>query len=213
MRNVIYALLPLGVVLLGCPTTDQIDHMEHQPKGKPYRTSEFFADGHLMRHPPVDTIALEHDENNGQGGVGLDGGIAPSTESIPFAVTAEVMNLGKAKFEIMCSVCHGRLGDGNSIVARKMSLRPPPNLTTDVYKARSDANLFMIITNGYGYMNPYRDQLSTHERWAVVAYLRALQLSQNAGANQLTADDLKAVNAPPPAATPTETTSPEGHHE
>jgi mono/diheme cytochrome c family protein len=178
MRKVTFTLLPLVVALMGCPTTDQIDHMEHQPKGKPYRVSEFYADGQQMRVPPMDTVALEHDAYNGMGGVGADGGIAPESESIPFPVTAEVMNLGKAKFNIVCAVCHGHLADGNSIVARKMSLRPPPNLTTDVYKARSDANIFMTITNGYGYMNPYREQLTTHERWAVIAYVRALQLSQ-----------------------------------
>ena len=113
------------------------------------------------------------------------------------AVDADLLNLGHAKFDQICAVCHGTLGDGNSIVARKMSLRPPPNITTEVYRARTDANIFMTITNGFGYMNPYRDQLNSRERWAVVAYLRALQLSQNAPVSALTPEDIQKLNAPP----------------
>lgn len=210
MRKTLYTLPALAVVLLGCPTTDQIDHMEHQPKGKPYRTSDFYVDGQLMRHPPADTIALEHDENNRIGLIAPDGGISPGVDNIPVPVTPELVSLGKAKFEQICAVCHGALGNGDSVVARKMNLRPPPDITTDVYRARTDGNIFMTITNGYGYMNPYRDQLDTHERWAVVAYLRALQLSQHMPAAQLTPEELQRVNAPPPATT-TETS--EGHHE
>ena len=198
MRKLSLAILPLAWALTGCPTTDQIDHMEHQPKGKPYRASEVFPDGQLMRRPPADTVALEHDDNNSTGPGSIpDGGIAPASVNIPYPIDDELLTLGHAKFNQVCAVCHGILADGNSVVARKMNLRPPPNLTTDVYRARPDANIFMTITNGYGYMNPYRDQLSSRERWAVVAYLRALQLSQNAGKDVLATEDIKKLNAPP----------------
>ena len=197
-RNFILALAPLAVALAGCPTTDQIDHMEHQPKGKPYRTSDFFADGQLMRHPPADTVALEHDEGNAVGEM-PDGGIAASSDTIPYTVDADFLALGHAKFDQICAVCHGLLANGDSVVARKMSLRPPPNITTDVYRNRTDGYIYTVISNGYGYMNPYRDQLNSQERWAVVAYLRALQLSQNAPAAMLTAEDLQKLNAPPKA--------------
>ncbi|MBS2029933.1 MAG: cytochrome c [Deltaproteobacteria bacterium] len=205
MRKLSLAILPLAWALTGCPTTDMIDHMEHQPKGKPYRASEVFPDGQLMRRPPADTVALEHDENNALGSI-PDGGIAPATTNIPVPVDDELLTLGHAKFNQVCAVCHGVLADGNSVVARKMDLRPPPNITTDVYRNRSDANIFMTITNGFGYMNPYRDQLSSRERWAVVAYVRALQVSQNAGRDVLAAEDIQKLNAPPaPSGEGTET--------
>ena len=198
MRKLSFVILPVAWALCGCPTTDQIDHMEHQPKGKPYRTSEFFANGQLMRHPPTDTVPLEHDEGNSVGEV-PDGGIAPTATSMPYKVDADFVKLGQAKFNIVCAVCHGYGADGNSIVARKMSLRPPPNITTEVYRNRPDAYIYSVITNGYGYMNPYRDQLSSKERWAVVSYLRALQLSQNAPRSMLAAQDLQQLDNPQPA--------------
>jgi mono/diheme cytochrome c family protein len=198
MRKLSFVVLPLAWVLVGCPTTDEIDHMEHQPKGKPYRTSDFFDNGQLMRRPPLDTMPLEHDEGNLIGPM-PDGGIAASAVNIPYKVDAEFVKLGKAKFDIICAVCHGYAGDGNSIVARKMSLRSPPNITTDVYRNRSDGYIYTVITNGYGYMNPYRDQLSSRERWAVVSYLRALQLSQNAPRSVLAAQDINQLEHPQPA--------------
>ena len=198
MRKLSLLILPLAWALCGCPTTDQIDHMEHQPKGKPYRTSDFFANGQLMRRPPFDTVPLEHDDGNLIGAM-PDGGITPTSMTIPYKVDADFVKLGKAKFNIVCAVCHGYAGDGNSIVARKMNLRPPPNITTEVYRNRPDGYFFEVITNGYGYMNPYRDQLSSKERWAVVSYLRALQLSQNAPRNILAAQDIQQLDHPAPA--------------
>lgn len=203
MRKLSFVVAALGFALAGCPTTDQLDHMEIQPKGKPYRTSDFFADGQLMRHPPVDTVPLEHDEGNPFGEPESGAWMGPNTpSSMPYKVDAEFLALGRAKFDIDCAVCHGFAADGNSVVARKMNLRPPPNLTTDVYRNKSDAYIFTVITNGYGYMNPYRDQLSSKERWAVVSYLRALQLSQSAPITELSTQDLKQLNAPPAAPAP-----------
>lgn len=198
MRKLSFLIVPLAWALAGCPTTDQIDHMEHQPKGKPYRTSAFFADGQLMRHPPEDTVSLEHDEANPFGNPTGGTWLGPNTPSqMPYKIDQEFLALGQAKFNIDCAVCHGFAADGNSVVARKMSLRPPPNLTTDVYRNKSDSYIFTVITNGYGYMNPYRDQLSSKERWAVVAYVRALQLSQSAPITALSGADLRQLNAPP----------------
>jgi len=194
-------LIPLALVLAGCPTTDEIDHMEHQPKGKPYRPSSFFADGQLMRSPPTDTVPLEHDDGN-LIGIVPDGGIAATSATIPYKVDADFMKLGKSKFDMVCATCHGFLGNGDSVVAHKMSLRPPPDITEAKYRALPDSEIFQIITNGFGYMNPYRDMLSSKERWAVVAYLRALQLSQNAPAKDLAADDIQHLNNPPAPAGP-----------
>ena len=85
-------------------------------------------------------------------------------------------------------------------MAKKMSIRPPPSLITDEYRAKPDVFFFNAVTDGYGYMAPYRDQLSSHERWAVIAYLRALQFSQGAPVSLLSPQEVAAVRAPPKAA-------------
>lgn len=183
----------------GFPNTADLDDMEHQPKFKPYRGSSLFADKRAMRSPPQDTVSQEHDWGNPVGPM-PDGGVPTGVETNPLPLNAELLDLGQAKFNQVCAVCHGYLANGESIVARKMSIRPPPSLITDEYRAKNDVFFFNAITDGYGYMNPYREQLTSHERWAVVAYLRALQLSQGMQASSLTPQELTQVRAPPKAA-------------
>lgn len=199
------------VSLFGCdaiPNTADIDPLEHQPKIKAYRTNAFYADGRGLRAPPEDTVSQEKFIADPLIRFGTsDGGLGGAIATSPIPVDKGLVTLGKAKYEQVCAVCHGLLGDGNSIVAKKMSLRPPPNITTDVYRARSDGNIYMTIANGYGYMNHYRDQLDVRERWAVVSYVRALQISQNVAAAQLSADETAKLNAP------AHTETPHGGHE
>ncbi len=194
------ALGSLAGVGCGFPNTADVDPMEHQPKFKPYRTSPFFDDHRAMRAPPADTVAQEHDFGNPVGDM-PDGGVAQSSDTSPMAVTQESLDLGQAKFNQVCAVCHGYLANGVSVVANKMSIRRPPSLVDDQYRNRPDVFFFNAITNGYGYMNPYRDMLSSHERWAVVAYLRALQLSQNTAVATLSTQEQAEVRAPPKKAT------------
>jgi mono/diheme cytochrome c family protein len=195
--SMVPVLASLGWVLLGCPVdTSDIDPMEHQPKFKAYRTTDFYPDGRTMRQPPTDTVALEHDFGNPVGPM-PDGGVPVLSEKIPVPVDEALVNLGQRKFDQMCAVCHGMLANGESVVARKMSIRPPPSLLTEAYRKKSDGYIFGVITNGFGYMNPYREQLTSHERWAVVSYVRALQLSQNVAVSTLTPQEVQLVNAPP----------------
>lgn len=199
MKSVRAALLvTLGLASAGCglPNTTDIDPMEHQPKFKPYRTSSFFDDKRTMRAPPKDTVAQEHDFGNPMGDM-PDGGVPKVPEGNPVPLTSALLDLGQAKYNQVCYVCHGYVANGVSVVARKMSIRPPPSLITEEYRNKSDAFFFNAITNGYGYMNPYRDMLSSQERWAVVAYLRALQVSQNTVAATLSPQEMSMVKAPP----------------
>src|SRR5213075_2566109 len=91
----------------------------------------------------------------------------------------ELLQLGRSRFEIFCAACHGLLGDGDSIVARNMALRPPPNLLAPPYSERLPGSYYRTITFGFGLMAPYSAELDNRERWAVVAYLKALQRSQS----------------------------------
>jgi mono/diheme cytochrome c family protein len=129
-----------------------------------------------MRTPPPGTVPRERIVQNPaltQGRVGDN-----DVTEIPLPLTRAVLDLGHRKFDIYCATCHGLLGDGRSPVAANMSLRPPPNLIDRTGMAVG--HFYQVVANGFGLMPGYAAELSVPERWAVVAYLRALQLSQRA---------------------------------
>jgi mono/diheme cytochrome c family protein len=161
------------VLATGC---DKLDPMRRQQKYKAYQASDFYADGLSMRAPPPGTVTH---------GVPLDpavtAGVGPDgkpLQTIPVAVTPALLATGRKRFDIVCATCHGPLGDGRSVVATKMSLRPPPSIHD--FRDRPDGFFYQVINQGFGLMPSYATQLSVQERWAVVAYVRALQLSQHA---------------------------------
>jgi mono/diheme cytochrome c family protein len=106
-------------------------------------------------------------------------GLAGDTyaSSIPIAVDRALLRRGRDRFEVYCAACHGATGDGKSIVAAHMSLRKPPSLVDDPVRSFPPGRVFQVITDGYGLMPSYASALAVDERWAVVAYLRALTLS------------------------------------
>lgn len=153
--------------------------MQVQQKYEAYEASEFYEDGRAMRHPPEGTVPRERLSEIGplRNARGSDG---EYLERVPVRVNAKLLARGQERFEIYCAVCHGVVGDGSSPVADNMSLRAPPSLVDDIVTARSDGFLFEAITEGYGLMPSYANELTLEDRWAVVVYLRALQRSQNA---------------------------------
>ena len=164
-------------LLGGCVQSEAIDPMMTQPKYVAYSRNDFFVDGRAMRTPPANTIPRER----------IIGNLALTTGSdekgtrvtvIPLPLTHELLLTGQDKFNIYCAVCHGLQGDGNSLVATQMSLRPPPNL--HLRASQPVGHTYEVIANGYGLMPAYAAELTVDERWAVVAYVRALQRSQNA---------------------------------
>jgi mono/diheme cytochrome c family protein len=171
------ALAGLLLLATGC---EVLNPMMFQPKVKPYRKSEFWADGIAMRPPPPGTVAV---------GAPADPAVATGRDAegkplarAPLAVTRDLLEVGKKRFDVYCAVCHGVLGNGQSPVARNMSIRPPPSLLDNA--ARPDGFYFAAMTEGYGYMPSYAPWIDPQERWAVVAYIRALQLSQRARLDQ-----------------------------
>jgi len=172
-----HCLLTMVIIFGGACTNEELQRMVEQPKNLPYTGNEFFEDARAMRTPPPGTVPREgHPSNRALEPRRADGNYV---DRIPIPVTSAILRAGKKRFEITCAACHGLLGDGNSIVARKMSLRAPPDLHH--MRDRSDGYFFEVITQGYGVMPSYATLIpSPEERWAVVAYLRALQLSQHA---------------------------------
>ena len=105
------------------------------------------------------------------------------------ALTPQLLTTGRKKYDIHCALCHGLVGDGQSQVALNMSLRKPPSL--HLYRDVSDGYLYQVITQGFGLMTNYAAELTPEERWGVVGYVRALQLSQHATTAQVPAENLK----------------------
>jgi mono/diheme cytochrome c family protein len=168
----------LLLLVAGC---DVVNPMMQQPKVKPYRKSEFFPDQIAMRAPPPGVVASTAPVDPPVAtGRGTDG---KPVARIPVPVTPQLLELGRKRYDVFCAVCHGLLANGEGPVARNMSIRPPPNLLV-LDRDRPDGFVFAAISEGYGYMPSYAPWLGTEERWAVVAYLRALQLSQGARIDQ-----------------------------
>jgi len=151
--------------------------MRNQPKYKPLTESEFFADGRSERPAVADTVAhgqLKLDERYYQGKV--NGAVVGT---IPAPVTRQLLERGKERFNIHCTPCHGYLGDGEGIIVKR-GYRHPPSYHIDRLRQAPDGHFFDVITNGFGAMPSYASRVAPADRWAITAYIRALQLSQAA---------------------------------
>jgi mono/diheme cytochrome c family protein len=172
--------LPVVLVSLAaaaCGDTTLFDPMERQPKFKAFAANPLFDDGRAMRQPPAGTVPRERQTMRPELTLGQDRA-GQAISAIPVAVTREMLDQGRNRFDIHCAVCHGLLGDGVSPVAMKMSERPPPNLLK--LNDPSPGHIFKVATLGYGLMPSYAVQLTPQERWAVAAYFEALRRSQSA---------------------------------
>ncbi len=164
------------MALTGCEVSSEfLQRMEVQSKYEYYETSEFFADGRAMRVPPEGTIPRERPVGNPGLSTGRTNGQLVS--AIPLEVDRALLTLGQKKYNIVCAQCHGVLGDGASVVAENMALRLPPSLLE--LSQRPAGHFYTAITEGYGVMPSFSGELDTKERWAVVAYVRALQAARN----------------------------------
>jgi mono/diheme cytochrome c family protein len=172
-------LLMFVVLLAGCDE-DLLNPMSaRQEKVGNYSVSEFYDDKLAMREPPAGTVPRERFVRNEAfttGKTTASSGEASYVTTFPLRVDRPLLELGRRRFDIICATCHGPVGDGDSIVARQMALRPPPSLHN--YSNRAPGYIFEVITKGFGLMASYAAEIPVRERWAVVAYVRALQISQ-----------------------------------
>lgn len=183
---VTFFIVVLGVGVLGFrgststkPPLEMFADMDRQPKYDPQERSAFFADGRADRPLPAGVVArgdLRLDTHLYQGR-SAEGAFTPA---FPDAVSIDRAFLahGRERYDIYCAPCHGRLGDGRGIVTQ-YGWGTPVSLHSDIYRQMPAGELFHVITNGRNTMFPYADKLTPRERWAVVAYVRALQRAQN----------------------------------
>jgi len=159
--------------------------MANQPRYDPLEPSDFFADGMSARPRIAGTVA--------RGDLAIDPVVATGKmngqdiDGFPMAVTPQMLNRGEERFNIFCSECHGRTGDGNGMIPSR-GYRHPPSFHTELLRNAKTGHFIDVMTNGFGAMPSYANQVPVGDRWAIVAYIRALQISQNATINDVPAD-------------------------
>ena len=160
-----------------CLATSCRQDMHDQPRYEPLEKTSFFADGRSSRPEVAGTVArgrLEESDHLYRGTI--DGKPA---DAFPFAVTPAVLARGRDRFEIYCTPCHGRVGDGDGMVVER-GMRRPPSHHIERLRLAPPGYVFDVITKGFGAMYDYADRIAPEDRWAVAAYVRVLQRSQNA---------------------------------
>ncbi len=182
----------VGCVLLGIGCTQQ---MAVQPSYRPYRPADFFSDGTSARPLPADTVARGHLRDDTLLFTGKDAG-GQDSSLFPMPITRDVLERGRQRFEIDCAPCHGLTGEGDGMIVQR-GFTPPPSYHSDRLRQAPVGHFFDVITNGTGSMPGYADQVTVPDRWAIVAYIRALQLSQNATVSDVPPDALSQLEAQP----------------
>jgi mono/diheme cytochrome c family protein len=190
-------VLAAGVLLVtGCR-----QDMQNQPKFIPQRGTDFFADHRSARPQVANTVArgqLQEDSYFYTGTVQGANGYREEKDLLPFPATMAVLEKGQERFNIYCTPCHSRVGNGLGAIVQR-GYKPAGNLNDQVRRAQPLSHYFYVMTHGYGAMPDYSAQLAPEDRWAVAAYIRALQLSQNATRADIPAgtrvDSLKDVAA------------------
>ncbi len=166
------AILAGGLALSGCR-----QDMHNQPKFVPQRGTTFFADGRSSRPQVEETVARGQLHEDSYFYTGLQNGQEGAT--MPFPVTMDVLARGQERYNVYCTPCHSRVGNGAGMIVQR-GYAKAGNFHTARLQTAPLGHFFTVISNGYGAMPDYSAQLTPADRWAVVAYIRALQLSQNA---------------------------------
>ena len=172
-----FSLLGLRGKFSRKPPLEVFPDMDRQAKFLPQAANEFYVDGRADRPAVPGTIARGNYYENDFFATGrVNGEFAPG---FPVPVTNEMMELGQEKYQIFCAVCHSQTGDGNGIT-KIYGMVATPSYHSDMYRDKTEGEIFNTITYGKNTMQGYGSKLTPEERWAVIAYLRALQRAQNA---------------------------------
>ena len=165
--------------------------MADQPKAKPLSPTAFFEDGRSERPVVENTVA--------HGSITDDELFLPKdSNAFPLPVTRDLLEHGQDRYRIFCTPCHGLQGDGNGMIAMR-GMKHPPTYHQDRLRQVPNGYLFDVVTNGFGAMLGYSAQIPPRDRWAIIAYVRALQLSRNAPVSALPAELRDKLNAEGPA--------------
>jgi cytochrome c553 len=193
-RITLLALLPL---LCGCGTD-----MWTRSKVMPLEPNPTFPDGNSSRPLVADTVARGHAELDTAYYQGRVNGRLVDT--FPYPVTRQMLDRGQERFDIYCSPCHGKTGAGNGVIVQR-GFSPPPSYYSPRLLQEPVGHFYDVITNGYGAMYSYNDRVEPQDRWAIAAYIRALQLSSTQGLSGLSPEEqrrLTAMNSPTGHTTP-----------
>lgn len=195
-----YCVLPLFVVILaallltGCsgvqrePPIQVWWDMKFQPKFHPQGETGLFKDGMDARRPPEGTIARGHMADDTPYYTGMEGDLYVGKSPVP--LTAALLHQGQTKFNIYCQPCHDKTGSGQGIVPTRVPTWQPSNLMEDRVVQFADGDIFNVITNGRRSMPAYRFQIAVEDRWAIIAYVRALQRAAHGTKADVPADHM-----------------------
>ena len=174
------------ILFAGCSLKQD---MAQQPKNRPLSPSDFFTDGRSARPLVENTVA--------RGSLLDDALIVPKdSNAFPVPLNLELLERGENRYKVFCSPCHGSQGDGNGMVAIR-GMKHPPSYHQDRLRQVPNGYIYEVITNGFGAMLGYSAQVPPRDRWAIIAYVRALQLSRNAKISELPPDVREKVLHPP----------------
>jgi len=179
-----------AAVLFACASVACRRDMQDQPKYIPLRPSDFFADGRSARPLPEGTVArgqLRADKVFYTGKKGDQ-----FVDQLPFPLTRDVLERGQQRFNIYCSPCHGRLGNGLGMIVRR-GLKRPPSYHIDRLRQVPIGYFYDVITNGFGAMQDYSSQVAPRDRWAIASYIRVLQYSQMGSINDVPPDERESL--------------------
>ena len=174
------ALLATAALVAGCR-----QDMHDAPRYEAFEASATFADGRSSRTPPAGTVARGWQRDDEALYTGKVAGQA--VDQFPFAIAHEDLQRGQQRFTIYCTPCHGKLGDGKGMVVQR-GLRQAASYHQDRLRREKVGYFFDVITNGFGAMQGYAEQIPVRDRWLIIAYVRTLQLSQYASAADLPED-------------------------
>ncbi|KAA3611349.1 MAG: cytochrome c [Calditrichaeota bacterium] len=196
----VLSLVVLPLIFVGCfrgtpsekPAIHLNPNMDDQQRYDPQEESEFFADGLTMRPLVEGTVARGELNEDDAYYRGRDEN-GNYLKTIPMEVTHGLMARGQERYDIFCAPCHSRSGDGKGIVPKRGFL-PPPSFFQENVLAFDDGYIYEVINNGVRNMPAYRKQIPVNDRWAIVAYVRALQRTQTATVEDLPKDKLNELN-------------------
>ena len=186
------AILAATALIAGCR-----QDMHDAPRYEAFEASTTFADNRASRTPPAGTIArgwLREDEALYTGKIA-----GQAVDQFPFAIGREELARGQQRYNIYCTPCHGRLGDGQGMVVQR-GLRQAASYHQDRLRQEKLGYFYDVITNGFGAMQGYAEQIPVRDRWLIVAYVRTLQLSQHASLEDVPADQRGTLDASASAA-------------
>lgn len=187
-------LIFLALLTSGCDLVPG-RHMRDQAKLKPLAASTLFDNGRASQIPPENTVPRGewYDYmSNEPFNTGRENG--ELIDIIPIEVNREVLLRGQQRFNIYCSPCHGRVGNGQGMVVQR-GFKQPNSFHTDQVRSQPDGYFFDVMTNGFGVMYSYASRVHPEDRWAIVAYIRALQFSQNAPLDVLPDEDRQQIES------------------